>query len=194
MLAEAALLGSQPPYDEVLAMGLDGLDYVRQSLRKLNDEYRRAEQGELNGEHSSHIFDQADEQLYGPERVIQVAVMLRRSMEGYDWLISHPRIVDLIEAWVGMIEVGTSDDEVKAVISTCSIENRSLGWHAIGRARASTFAPQLLDALLCCPANELVEVIRAITVVIPPADWESRVVPRLASQSLQRRLQIASAC
>jgi hypothetical protein len=193
MLAEAALLGSQPPYDEVLAMGLDGLDYARQSLGKLNDEYRRAEQGELNGEHSSHIFDQADEQPYGPERVIKVAVVLRRSMEGYDWLICHPRIADLIETWVDTIEAGTSDDEIKAVIATCSIENRHLGWRAIWRARASTFAPQLFDALLCCPANELVEVIRAITVIVPPGDWQSRVIPSLASQSLQRRLQIASA-
>jgi hypothetical protein len=192
-LAHAALLSGQPPDEDVLTVGLEELDRVRRSLEEMGDRFRSADQGVLDGEESHHLFDQPSERLYGPEKVLEVAVQLRRARAGYEWLVRHPRIADLLEAWVESIEPGTSEDEVKAIIASCPADNHQLEWRAIGRARADGFALQLLDALAGAPEDELPDVIRAVDAVIPRADWPTRVAPVLAGLSLCRRTQIAAA-
>jgi hypothetical protein len=193
VLAHAALLGGQPPYEDVLTAGLEELDRVRQSLDETGDRFRSADQGELDGEESRDVFEQPTERLYAPEKVLEVTVRLRRAQAGHGWLVTHTRVADLLEAWTEAIGPGAAVDEVEAILARCPAEDRRLGWRAIGRARAGGFTSRLLVALADAPGHELPDVIRAINAVIPRANWQAQVVPVLTGLSLCRRAQIASA-
>lgn len=193
MMAHAALLGVPPPFDEVLAAAFRELDRVHQELDGMQDQLRRADQGELGGEEACRIFEQPTEQLWAPERVLEVLVRLRRLREGHGWLEEHPRISDLLESWACAIDAGATAEEVGALLARCPAGDRRLGWRAVGRARVVALADQLLAALPDAPELELPDLIRAISLIVPRAEWSSRVVPLLADRPLWRRAQILSA-
>lgn len=140
IIFQGAISGRTPPYDELLGWLLDELDELEKDDPKLEEQWRAADQEELDEQHAEYILEGPNSERYWSIReALEFVVQERRRREGYNWLLEHPRRQSLLASWAAT--VSTTDDakmteaEVHALLDACPKSDPRPAWTAIGRTR-----------------------------------------------------------
>jgi hypothetical protein len=194
-VSEIALLGAlrvpKPQFDRLLDAALQEYQKVEVwfSTDGLADQ-RRAEECELNADYSAHVVDEPSERFGSSSRALELIVGERRQREGFNWLLGHPRVALLVDAWAAAIPSSGGEqarDELVALLNVSDRANEHRPLETIGRARCKSLTNVLLKALVDGPfgmktaawtglfglytAEELPEVIRP---ALSNLDWVVR--------------------
>jgi hypothetical protein len=103
-LIEGALAGTDPSYAQVLEIFFGFLDETNDWWDKFQDEYRRAEEYEVDAQYADHIFEEPGDRFHVAEMGLDTVVKIRREREGVNWIVNHPRKNALIKSWVRIIK------------------------------------------------------------------------------------------
>jgi len=193
VLAEGALRGPAPKYDEVLDSALRERDETFAWLAAGDEERRKAEQAEVNAIEASHVLEEPSERFYPIDEVLRVAVTLRRHAQGYDWLLKHLKRAALLESWAKTIHKRTAAQEVRALLKACPAGERSPGWQAVAKSANCALGPEVVAALREGPDPELPDVLEAFVAVVADFEWEAALAKASEGLGIGRKVQIADA-
>lgn len=177
LMLEGALAGHHTIFDKYLASSFDELDAANEWYQEeyLKD-YHRASQAELDAAHITYILDQVEERFYPIENSIHTIVRLRRKVEGYQWIASHPRSQDLVKAWSEVVmEVGAegvSSEELYSLLQLCRLHLRPYAWNVIGKCNCTALRQEVLQDLWSPLNMEIVECLHAVVKLYNPSEWQ----------------------
>lgn len=192
-----ALAAPAPAYGQLLDAALKQLDQVNRWFDEEGaKEQRRAEEGELDASHSAHVLDEPSERFHLSTNAIEQIVAARRLCDGFGWLTSHPRRVDLVHAWALAIPYDSGEmvsDELRTLYQAAANWNRSDMWEAIGRSCCRSLTGLLLETLARGPVSELTPVWGALFGLYQLGELPAVVLPTIESVEWERRASIAFA-
>lgn len=192
-----ALATRIPAYEHLLDAALNRLDSVNRWFDEQGEkEQRRASEGEFDAVHSAHVLDEPGERFHLPKSAIEQIVADRRKREGYGWLTSHPRRIDLVQAWALAIPYESGEvvcEELRVLYDAAADWNRSDVWDAIGRSRCRSLTALALHTLASGPVSELPPAWGALFGLYEIDELPDVVSPMLESVNWVRRASIAYA-
>ncbi|NIE63111.1 hypothetical protein [Burkholderia sp. Ax-1719] len=146
-ISECALGWSEPPYDHVWSQILE-IDAALNDMQRTSEEqYRQANQGELDFADQLLVHDAVTDESPSPAHYARGYVRARRRLEGYSWIPTHPRPDIILPIWADLMRMSTpkvtsaeldaffaeaQNDEQLQVVGLRVIGERRL---AFGRAR-----------------------------------------------------------
>jgi hypothetical protein len=187
-LMEGALCaGNTRNKERLLKAALNALDEANEWLSGFHEEYRRAEQAELNADYANYVFEQPQERFAPINTALKAIVSSRRKTEGYKWLMEHDRVLDLLEGWVETINESTKADEIRAILRVCPASDRRHAWKAIQKARLLEFVPEVIKGLEASPSDQIGLCIEALTKLLTLDQWKEKAVPAVQPLPFGRR-------
>ena len=192
-----ALATTIPAYEHLLDAALNRLDSVNRWFDEQGEkEQRRANEGEFDAVHSAHVLDEPGERYHLPKSAIEQIVADRRKHEGSGWLTSHPRRIDLVQAWALAIPYESGEavcEELRVLYDAAADWNRSDVWDAIGRSRCRSLTAFALQTLASGPVSELPPAWGSLFGLYEIDELPEVVSPTLESVDWVRRASIAYA-
>lgn len=143
------LSGDSPDFESAIGRIISELEKIDDWWENnFRDEWRRAEEHEVDAGHAQHIFDEPGERNYNATEALKSVLGLRREREGIGWIREHPNRQRLLPALVAsMDEYGVkpkpSTEELRLLLE-CGEENgRAALWRLVGKHWDSRLRPQL---------------------------------------------------
>ncbi len=151
-ISEGALLGANPPYNEVWTQIVRMDDAVDAALAKSAEERRKAWQGELDFVHQRAISEQADEEGPSSAHYAKGYVRARRRAQGFSWIAQHPRPQLILPIWAEVMRYDKPEataPELDAFFAAADADDRlqSDGLRVIGERRLAFGRDRVLAAL-----------------------------------------------
>jgi hypothetical protein len=193
VFAEGALMSGAPRYDQVINIALKDLDATREWFDGYSEEYRKADQAELDADQAGYIHDEPSDRFHPAESVLQTAVAMRRAAEGYAWIPKHPRSDDLVEGWAKTIGSGASSEELGALLTASSERTRGYAWQAVAKSGNHDLLTEVLSAIEKGPIAELPDVLQAFGKLAPSAEWGERLQAAVVGSNFARKAAIVRA-
>jgi hypothetical protein len=190
-LLEGAMRAVPAPYSRLLDKALAALDEISQAHSEPNEEYRQAEQAELDAAHCDYIIERPSDDYFVPTHAIALILKTRRSHEGFTWILSHARRNDLLDAWGATLSAKTSKEELEAFWTAARPTRPQLAWRAFREARARELRQRLLDDVGNTTPEDCNDLLRSIAGVLTNGDWTTDFLPSVAGLPFDRRLLIA---
>lgn len=196
-IVTGALADTDPPYEEVLAMFLAAKHQADLWLEGFQDEYRRAEEHEVDAQYADHISEEPGERFHTPEEGLDSALQLRREHEGFEWIPAHPARNELVRSWIRILEKSRQTVDVDELV--CLIDTAKEDW-ARGRAWA-VISTHWNDALAQRLRHELVRaeihdeslgksLIRTLAASSHGEQWVTELIYLARTATDERKLEI----
>ncbi|CAH1057595.1 HEAT repeat domain-containing protein [Paenibacillus pseudetheri] len=167
-----ALSGLHPPYEEILSLALTELRAAEHWYQDYKDLKQKAEQAELDASHASHVYDQPSERFSPITGVIKEVLKIRRHSEGYNWIVQHTHVMDLLEEWAEVIEEEASDQELMAMLDVCRTNKRTDVFRVIVEQGRTNLVPVLVDFLVTSENIEMYDCIDALVTLCDEEQWK----------------------
>ena len=190
-LINVAVSYPEPAYDRIISAALMSFDKAQEWLKNFTVEYRKAGQAEVDAAEASYIDETPSERFYPSEVALRTVVFIRRQRSGYDWLLHHPRRVDLLDAWAEAIHEPCEKDEVQALLKSCPPDDLRHGWKGIRHAHRKDMIPELTKGIIDAPGEHLSDCFKVLCELISLKEWREQVVPEIRLLPFSRRGIIA---
>lgn len=187
---EAALLTTRPRFDELIDKALAASDALDVWYAGYKEQIRQAEQCEVDAAHASHVDEQPADRFWPVQTALYKIVAVRRGLEGYEWLLKHPRRKDLVSAWAASLSKGATDAELAALRRTCEPGDERPFWKAVETSDRPDMASAVADGLETAPDDQLGDCLETLAKLLPAPDWQSLLEQRARRLPLPRRLAL----
>jgi DNA polymerase III delta prime subunit len=172
LIIAGALSGSHPPYEEILSHALTELRAAEHWHRNYKELQRKAEQAELDASYASHVYEQPSDRFSPITSVIKEVLQIRRQREGYEWIVQHAYVMDLLEEWAEVVEEEASDQELIAMLGVCRTHNRTDVFRVIIKQRRNNLVPILIDYLVTNENRKIYDCIDALVTLCDEEQWQ----------------------
>lgn len=151
-IVAGALADTDPPYEEVLGMFLTAKGEADLWLEGFQDEYRRAEEHEVDAQYADHICEEPGERFYTPEEGLDSVLQLRREHQGFKWIPAHPARSELVRSWIRILKKSRQTVDVDELICLVDAAKedcaRSLAWAVVSMHWNDALAERLRHELV----------------------------------------------
>ncbi|GAB1157195.1 hypothetical protein YWY31_32200 [Paenibacillus illinoisensis] len=173
LIIAGALSGPQPPYENLLSLALRELRDAEQWYDGFQDSKREAEQAEIDASYASYVYEQPSERFSPILGLIREILKIRRHSEGYEWIVRHPFIEDLLDEWATVTEVEeVTDQELIAMLDVCRAINRTDAYKVIAKLGRKTLVPALIADFNKLNFSEFYEFMELFMVLCDDKQWE----------------------
>jgi hypothetical protein len=190
---EASLFTTRPRFDELMDKALAVSDALDRWYAGYKEDIRQAEQCEIDTAHASHVAEQPADRFWPVRTALKTAVAFRRGLEGYEWLLTHPRRNDLVSTWAESLSKGASDAELSALRGSCKAGDECPFWKAVETADRADMAGAVANGLEAAPEDHLTACLETLAKLLPPPDWRILLEQRARGLPLPRRLALIMA-
>jgi hypothetical protein len=151
-VAEGALSGEIPPYEQVWAAITKLDDTITAQLAQTREDRRAAWQGELDYAAQLHIQESAEDEAASPSHFAKGYVRARRRGGGYSWIKGHDRPELIMPLWAEVLRHGgenVSEIELEAYFAAAASDDSLVaeGLRVIGERQLNFGRQRLLDAI-----------------------------------------------
>ena len=145
---EGTLDGEHPPFDRVIDAALSDYDAASKWWEEFQETYRQARQAEIDADYASHIEEQPSERFAPSKNALKKAVEIRIKRESFEWILRHPRLPDLLEAWGDAVTTASTTEELSALAEACDASHANILYEAASKAKNKEFMPNVVNRLL----------------------------------------------
>lgn len=198
-IVEGALAGDDPPWDRILDKFLAAQRKVDEWMDGFKEEYRKAEEHEIDAQEADWVVEEPSERYYYPHTGLETVVRSRRLREGFSWLthLEEEQKRILLPRWIEVVAKENEQvtiEEIEAILDTATNEGeRARAWSAAAAHWSHSLEEQLRREIARPDLGDpylRVELIETFAIAIG-VDWLDALVTLSRSAPKIRRLEIA---
>lgn len=195
-IVAGALADTDPPYEEVLTIFLAAKHQADMWWEGYKEEYRRAEEHEVDAQHADHICEEPGERFHTPEEGLDCVLQLRRDREGFEWIPAHPARNELVRNWIRVLEKSQQKIDSNELVSLLDTANedwmRGRSWSIIAKHWNKSFNQQLCHDLVQrdIQGESLSESLIRAVASIHGDQWVSELITLTKTASIERKFEI----
>lgn len=189
--------GDNPDFDWAIERIALATEKVEQWHERFSEEYRSAEEHEVDAQSADHIIEEPGERYYNVQAGMKIVVEIRYAKEGIKWLLSHPRRDIAAEALADLFRAPRhwAEPQNLGLLVGCSAGwTRARAWEAVKNHWHPTLK-DLLEAELVRTDIENAHLRRTLIEIaigtLPAGDsWLGRLIRVLGQATITRRLEL----
>lgn len=191
-----ALADAEPPYEEILAIFLAAKHQADIWWEGFKDEYRRAEEHEVDAQYADHICEEPGERFHTPEEGLDCVLQLRREREGFEWIPAHPARNELVRNWIRVLEKSQQKIHTNELVCLLDATNedwmRGRSWSIITKHWNKSFIQLLCHDLVQgdTQGESLSESLIRAVASIHGDQWVSELITLTKMASNERKFEI----
>lgn len=176
VIVEAALLGPAPKYEELLQPALKAYAEADEYYESHREDLRAADQREMHDANAERLEESVREGYELPGAALASIVAVRRSREGWKWLVEVENET-LLYYWADSVDTTLTDDELDALEKACGAAKRHLFRKAIFNSGRSDLLTKVFADFPKLDGEQLHEAIDGLRKIVDTEEWEKVVAP-----------------